>query len=101
MKAQVAKAALASLCALVATQAFAQEKAGAHAVPASAKAKSLKADAKASTKLAAVGNLRAAKPAAATTAAASGQIIVLADGIVANATHAQVHAPAAGFVYEQ
>ena len=98
MKLRLAKLTLVSLCTLAATQTFAQATAGAHAAP--ARAKALKVDAGAPTTVAAVGNLRAAKPVAATTVTASGSVIVLADGIVANATHAQVHAPAAGFVYE-
>ncbi|MDT7837177.1 hypothetical protein [Aquabacterium sp. OR-4] len=56
--------------------------------------------------------MTAVLPAAATTVAANtragarsfhaaGSVIVLVDGIVANATSAQVHPPAAGFMYER
>lgn len=45
---------------------------------------------------------RTALPAPATTSfTAAGSVIVLADGIVANATLAQIQAPADGFAYER
>ncbi len=55
------------------------------------------------TQTAAANVAKAAKPtlAAVTSIAAAGSVIVLADGIVANATVAQIQAPADGFVYER
>ena len=50
----------------------------------------------------AAANVKTAKPAAAlATITAAGSVIVLADGIVANATLAQIQPPADGFVYER
>ena len=48
-------------------------------------------------------NVKAAKApvAVATIITAAGSVIVLADGIVANATMAQIQPPADGFVYER
>jgi hypothetical protein len=49
-----------------------------------------------------VTNARAAGPVAAVTiVTAAGSVIILADGIVANAALAQIQAPADGFVYER
>lgn len=44
---------------------------------------------------------KAANAAVTATVTAAGSVIVLADGIVANATLAQIQPPADGFVYER
>lgn len=50
----------------------------------------------------AAASVKAAKPVVAmTTITAAGSVIVLADGIVANAALAQIQPPANGFVYER
>jgi len=54
----------------------------------------------AKTQTAAAG-AQAAKLVVATTVTAAGSVIILADGIVANAAMAQIEPPAEGFVYEQ
>jgi phage baseplate assembly protein gpV len=50
----------------------------------------------------AAASVKTAKPVSAmATIIAAGSVIVLADGIVANATLAQIQPPADGFVYER
>jgi hypothetical protein len=78
-----------SCCALTGTHAFAQSASKAPAVDAP----------KMQT---AAASVKGAKPTVAlATITAAGSVIVLADGIVANATLAQIQAPADGFVYER
>jgi hypothetical protein len=78
-----------SCCALIGTHAFAQSASKAPAVDAP----------KMQT---AAASVKTAKPTVAlATITAAGSVIMLADGIVANATLAQIQAPADGFVYER
>ncbi len=63
-----------------------------------AAAKPVKAPAAAPKTLTVAANVHAATP---TTVTAAGSVIVLSDGIVANATMAQIQPPAPGFVYER
>lgn len=58
----------------------------------------VKAPAAAPKTLTVAANVQAATP---TTVTAAGSVIVLSDGIVANATMAQIQPPAPGFVYER
>jgi hypothetical protein len=87
VKRSLVKLSLASCCcALMATHAFAQS---------AAQLEPLKTQT-------AAANVKAAKPVVAmTTIAVAGSVIVLADGIVANAILAQIQPPADGFVYER
>jgi hypothetical protein len=78
-----------SCCALIGTHAFAQSASKAPVVDAP----------KMQT---AAASVKGAKPSVAlATITAAGSVIVLADGIVANAALAQMQAPADGFVYER
>jgi hypothetical protein len=61
----------------------------------------VKAPAPAPKQLTAASNAKAATLASATTVTAAGSVIILLDGIVANATLAQIQSPAPGFVYER
>jgi hypothetical protein len=101
MKQHLAELTLLSLCALAAPQTFAQVTTRLQAAAEPATALSPKSVAEAPTAVASVVNVRAAKPAAPTTTTAAGSVILLADGIVANAKFAQIQPPAAGFVYER
>jgi hypothetical protein len=85
---------LISCCALMATHAFAQSSAQPPSVATRAPVGPAKTQAVAA-------NVKAAKPILAATFAAAGSVIVLADGIVANAVLAQIQPPADGFVYER
>lgn len=87
MKRCLVKLSLISSCALLATHAPAQSSADA-AKPAP-------------KTLTAAASVKAALPASATIITAAGSVIVLADGMVANARMALVQPPAAGFVYER
>jgi hypothetical protein len=89
MKRCLVKMSLVACGALMATHAFAQS-AG-------------KTRAASPKKQTAAANVKAAKPtiAAMSTVTAAAGAIILADGIVANATVAQVLPPAEGFVYER
>jgi biopolymer transport protein ExbD len=88
VKRSLVKFSLISCCALMVTQAFAQS-AGKAAVDLP----------KTQT---AAASVKAAKPVVAmATITATGSVIVLADGIVANAALAQIQPPADGFVYER
>lgn len=93
------KLTLISSCALVAVPAFAQPS----AQPSStAETAPVKAPASAPKPLTvAAANVTAATLASATTFTAAGSVIILADGIVANASMAQIQSPAPGFVYER
>lgn len=51
--------------------------------------------------LTAATNAKSASPASTMRMTAAGSVIVLADGMVANATMTQFHTPARGFVYER
>jgi len=61
----------------------------------------VRAPASALKPLAVATNARATNAASVTRVTAAGSVIILADGIVANATIAQIHPPAPGFVYER
>ena len=61
----------------------------------------VRAPASAPKALSVAANVKAAKLAPATTFTAAGSVIILSDGIVANATVAQIQPPAPGFVYER
>ena len=88
MKRSLIKMLLILCCALVGTHAFAQS-----AGPASADLPKTQT---------AAASVKTAKPVAAlVTITAAGSVIVLADGIVANAALAQIQPPADGFVYER
>jgi hypothetical protein len=89
LKRSLVELSLASCCALMATQAFAQSAAQPPGAPELSKTQT------------AAANVRAAKPLLAVTNHAAGSVMVLADGIVANAMLAQIQAPADGFVYER
>ena len=52
-------------------------------------------------KLTVATNVKAATPTSAMMITAAGSVIILSDGIVANATMAQIQPPAPGFVYER
>jgi len=92
------KLSLISSCALMVMPAFAQSSAqprsAAETTPAKARASAPKA-------LNVAANVKATTLASATTVAAAGSVIILSDGIVANATMAQIQPPAPGFVYER
>jgi predicted lipid-binding transport protein (Tim44 family) len=90
------KLTLISSCALIALPAFAQSSAQPRSA---AKTTAAKTPANAPKTLTAAAN--AANPASVTTVTAAGSVIVLSDGIVANATMAQIQPPAPGFVYER
>jgi hypothetical protein len=77
------KLALISSCALTATHVFAQSAAQPRNAAATTVAKT------------------SATPASTATITAAGSVLVLADGIVANAVAAQIQPPAQGFVYER
>lgn len=88
MKRKLVKMSLISCCALVGTHAFAQS--------------ASKALVDAPKMQTAAASAKAAKPVvAAATITAAGSVIVLADGIVANAALAKIQPPADGFVYER
>ena len=88
MQRSLVKMSLISCGALLATHAFAQ--------PAS------KASVDLPKMQATAASTKAAKPVVAmVTIAAAGSVIVLADGIVANAALAKIQPPADGFVYER
>ena len=79
-------------CALLSLPAAAQSR----AEPAKAKAA-----APAPKVLAAATPAKVSTPMAAVTISAAGSVILLSDGIVANASIAQIQPPAPGFVYER
>ncbi len=88
MKRCLVKTSLSACCALAATHAFAQS--------------ASKASADVPKMQTAAASAKVAKPTVAmATITAAGSVIVLADGIVANAALAQIQPPAAGFVYER
>ena len=60
-----------------------------------------KAPASAPKALTVATNVKAATLPSATTVTAAGSVIILSDGIVANARVAQIQPPAPGFVYER
>jgi hypothetical protein len=97
LKRRLAPLTLIAASALFATQASAQSPA-----PQTRKAapapKAVSATAKAPKTLTAAAASNAAAP---VTITAAGSVIVLADGIVANAVTAQIAPPAEGFVYER
>lgn len=98
MKRCLVKMSLISCCALLGTHAFAQSS----AQPRSAATKATgKASADVPKAQAVAANVKAVKPVLAATVTAAGSVIVLADGIVANATLAQIQPPADGFMYER
>jgi len=82
----------------MATHAFAQSSAQPHRATTTAAGKAPVDGPKAQ---AVAANVKAAKPTLGATVTAAGSVIVLADGIVANATLAQIQPPADGFVYER
>jgi hypothetical protein len=82
----------------MALPAFAQSAAQPHSTAATTPAK---APAGAQRALTAAANVKATTLASAVTVSAAGSVIILADGIVANAVMAQIQAPATGFVYER
>ena len=100
MKRRLAPLTLIAACALVAAQTSAQSPASPTRKAAPA-AKTVKAPAKTSKTLTAAAPAHAAAAAAPVTVTAAGSVILLADGIVANAATAQIAAPAEGFVYER
>jgi len=61
----------------------------------------VEAPASAPKTLAAAAKVKAAMPTSATRVTAAGSVIILSDGIVANATMAHIQPPAPGFVYER
>ena len=82
------KISLIACCALIGTHALAQS--------------SGKAPAQAAKTQTVAANVKGAKPAIAlATITAAGSVILLADGIVANAALAQIQPPADGFMYER
>jgi hypothetical protein len=88
VKRSLVKMSLISCCALMATQAFAQS--------------ARKASVDMPMTQTAAASVKAEKPVVAmATITAAGSVIVLADGIVANAVLAQIQPPADGFVYER
>lgn len=97
VKSRLVKLSLVSAGALIAVSAFAQS-----ASP-SGRADTPKAKAapRNSKTVTAAADVKGKAPAAATTVVAAGSVIVLADGIVANARIAPVEPPANGFVYER
>ena len=100
MKRCLVKMSLISCGALMATHAFAQSFAQPRSATTTTAASKAVVDAPKTQTVAA--NVKAAKPAVAlATITAAGSVIVLADGIVANATLAQIQPPADGFVYER
>lgn len=82
----------------MAVTAFAQTSAQPHSTAA---ATPVKAPASAPKALTVAANAKAATLTSATTVTAAGSVIILSDGIVANATMAQIQTPAPGFVYER
>ena len=82
----------------MATPAFAQSSAQPRSTAATQPAKAPASTPKA---LNVAANVKAATLVSATTVTAAGSVIILSDGIVANATVAQIQAPAPGFVYER
>jgi hypothetical protein len=83
------KTSLIACCALAATHASAQSSARPDSVIEKAKTQT------------AAANVRTARSPLVATVTAAGSVIVLADGIVANAILAQIQPPADGFVYER
>jgi hypothetical protein len=94
------KLTLISSCALVATHASAQSSAT-NPTTAAATTAADAATPPAPKTLTAAANAKTVAPAAATKVTAAGSVIMLADGIVANARIAQIQPPAPGFVYER
>jgi hypothetical protein len=82
----------------MAMPAFAQSSAQPHSA---AVTTPVKAPAIAPKALTVAANVKAPTPASTTTVTAAGSVIILSDGIVANATMAQIESPAPGFVYER
>ncbi|MBL8344564.1 MAG: hypothetical protein JNN03_03915 [Rubrivivax sp.] len=106
MKPLLARLTLISSCALMSTlvsaPAFAQATSPPRATPGiQAATPTLAAPASAPKPVAVAANARVASPASVTRVTAAGSVIILADGIVANATIAQILPPAPGFVYER
>ena len=100
MKRCLVKTSLILCCALMGTHAFSQTLAQPRRAATAAASKTPMDTPKAQSVAA---NIKAAKPAVAVaaTVTAAGSVIFLADGIVANATLAQIQPPADGFVYER
>ena len=98
MKPGLIKLTLIAGCALTALPASAQPSAQPSSTAATTPAK---APVLAPKALTAAVNLKAGALASVTTVTAAGSVIVLSDGIVANATLAQIQPPADGFVYER
>jgi hypothetical protein len=97
VKRRLAPLTLIAACALVATHASAQSPAPQTRKAAPA-AQTVKAAAKAPKTLTAAAPASVVAP---VTVTAAGSVILLADGIVANAATAQIAPPAEGFVYER
>ena len=89
MKPSLVEMSLISCCALMGTPVFAESAAQPRGATEMSKTQT------------AAANVETAKPLPATTTTAAGSVIVLADGIVANAVVAQIQPPADGFVYER
>jgi hypothetical protein len=97
VKRRLAPLTLIAACGLMAAHALAQSPTAPTRKAAPA-AKTVKAPAKASKTLTAAAPSSLAAP---LTVTAAGSVIVLADGIVANAVTAQIAPPPEGFVYER
>ena len=98
MKPGLVKMSLILCTALMAPHAIAQSPTQPHAAAKSAATKAPAHSPK--TQTAAISG-KAANTAVVATVTAAGSVIVLADGIVAHATLAQIQPPADGFVYER
>lgn len=88
-------------CALLATQVFAQSTPAAQVAPKAVAKPAAKPASKPTQFTTADAGPRASEQTRASTFTAAGSVIVLADGIVANATMAQIQPPADGFAYER
>lgn len=95
VKSRLVKLSLISSCALIGAAVFAQTS----SPPKNTGTPKAKAQATKPKTLTASANVKG--PAVATPVVAAGSVIVLADGIVANAPVAPVEPPADGFVYER
>ena len=98
MKSRLVKLSSIAFATLLTTNAWAQAAAQAGA---SANTRAAQAPAKESKALTTAANAKIANPARAVTVTAAGSVIILTDGIVANARIAHIQPPAPGFVYER
>lgn len=98
MKPYLVKLTLMSSCALLAMPAVAQH---AEQPRRTAETTPAKAPASATPAFTVAAAAKTTTSAATATVAAAGSVLILADGIVANATLAQIQPPAPGFVYER